>query len=242
MDPIFEKERRENIKKLSRDKKLKKTALQFIAESFPDRYSYNFDWLGMPIIQYPQDIIALQEIIWKVKPDLIIETGIARGGSLIFSASMLELIGGAGKVVGIDIDIREQNHREIEKHPLMKRIVMIEGSSIDEAVVRRVRAFATGKHRVLVYLDSNHSHAHVLQELAWYSPLVTKGSYLVVFDTIAEYLPHGLIVDRPWGKGNSPATAVREFLKTHKNFAVDADMDAKLAITVAPGGWLKRIR
>lgn len=241
-DPVFESERRENLKKLSRDRKLKKAAANFMLDSIRARYSYNFDWLGRPIIQYPQDIIALQEIIWKAKPDLIIETGIARGGSLIFSASMLELIGGKGRVLGIDIDIRPHNRIEIEKHKMFKRITMIEGSSVDPGVVARVRDLTRGKKNILVYLDSSHSHAHVLRELELYSPFVSRRSYVIVFDTIVEYLPMGTAKDRPWGKGNNPATAVREFLKKHKNFVADEDIHNKLLITAAPGGFLKRIR
>lgn len=241
-DPIFEKERRENVRKLSRDKKIKRLGMDFMARSISYRYSYNFDWLGRPIIQYPQDIVALQEVIWKVKPDLIIETGIARGGSLILSASLLELIGGKGKVVGVDIDIRKHNREAIERHPLYKRIVMIEGSSVDEEVIKKIKKLREGRKRVLVYLDSNHSHDHVLKELELYSPFVTKGSYLIVFDTISEYLPPGLIVDRPWGKGNNPKTAVEAFLRKNKNFVVDEDIENKLVITVAPGGYLKRVK
>lgn len=241
-DPIFERERKENLKKLSQDKKLKKTTGEFMVDSIRDRYSYNFDWLGRPIIQYPQDIIALQEIIWKLKPDLIIETGIARGGSLIFSASMLELIGGTGRVVGIDIDIRRHNRVEIEKHRMFKRITMIEGSSVDPKIVASIRALARGKKRVLVYLDSHHTSEHVLSELELYSPFVSRGSYLIVFDTIVESLPIGMIKDRPWGKGNNPATAVQKFLKKNKNFVVDKDIENKLLITAAPQGFLKRIR
>ena len=241
-DPIFESERRGNLKKLSRDRKLKKAAANFMVDSIRARYSYNFDWLGRPIIQYPQDIIALQEIIWKVKPDLIIETGIARGGSLIFSASMLELIGGKGRVLGVDIDIRSHNKVEIKKHRMFKRITMIEGSSVDPEVVARVRDLTRGKKKILVYLDSSHSYAHVLRELQLYSPFVSRGSYIVVFDTIVEYLPVGMVKDRPWGKGNNPAIAVQEFLKKHKNFVVDRDVDSKLLITAAPGGFLRRIR
>jgi cephalosporin hydroxylase len=238
----FEKEREENIRRLGRNKKLKKLALRFMIESLRAKYSYNFSWLGRPIIQHPQDIMAMQEIIWKAKPDLIVETGIAYGGSLIFSASMLELIGGKGRVVGIDIDIRKHNRREIEKHPMFKRITMIEGSSVDKKVIDKVKKLARGKKRVVVFLDSNHSHAHVLRELELYSPYVTKGSYIVAGDTIAEYLPRGVIVNRPWGPGNSPATAVKEFLKKHKNFVADRNVDNKLLITAAPGGFLKRIR
>ena len=244
MDPIseFKSLRKENLKEMSKDEELKKIAIEFIAKSAKYEYSYNFDWMGRPIIQHPEDMVAMQEIIWKVKPDLIIETGIAHGGSLIFSASMLELIGDDGQVLGIDIDIREHNRIEIEKHRMFKRITMIRGSSVDEAVIKQVRKFAEGKKRVLVCLDSLHTHNHVLKELELYSSLVTKGSYLVVFDTIIEDMPKGFYSDRSWDKGNNPKTAVWEFLKKNDRFEIDDAIDNKLIITVAPGGYLKCIK
>ena len=205
------------------------------------RYSYNFTWMGRPIIQFPQDIVALQEIVWAVKPDLIVETGIAHGGSLIFSASLLELIGGAGEVIGIDIDIRPHNRREIESHPLFKRITLLEGSSIDDAIAARVAERARGKKRPLVILDSNHSHEHVRRELDIYSPLVRKGSYLVVCDTVIEDMPAELCDGRPWGKGDNPKTAVHEFLGRNRRFAIDREIQDKLLLTVAPDGYLKCI-
>lgn len=211
-------------------------------ESTKVRYSYNFTWLGRPIIQYPQDIIAMQELIWQVKPDLIIETGIAHGGSIIFYASMLELIGGDGIVLGLDIDIREHNKVEIEKHSMFKRIKMIEGSSTDKQVVTQVNDIAQGKKRVLVILDSNHTHDHVLNEIELYSPLVTKNSYLVVFDTVIEDMPKDSFPDRPWGKGNNPKTAVWEFLENSDRFVIDKEFEKKLLITVAPDGYLKCIK
>jgi len=217
-------------------------AKSFVKESTLPKYSYNFTWLGHPIIQYPQDMIAVQEIIWKVKPDLIIETGIAHGGSLIFYASMLELIGNNGQVLGIDIDIREHNRVEIEKHPMYKRIDMIQGSSIDEKIAKQVYNFVKGKKRVMVFLDSMHTHDHVLKELQFYSQLVTKASYLVVFDTVIEDMPDDMFPDRPWGKGNNPKTAVWEFLKTNDRFEIDKEMENKLLITVAPDGYLKCLR
>lgn len=213
----------------------------FIASS-KFEYSYHFTWLGRPIIQFPQDIIAMQEIIWRVKPNLIIETGIAHGGSLIFYASMLELIGGNGQVLGVDVDIREHNRVEIEKHPMFKRITMVQGSSTDEDVIKQIYDFARGRNPVLVVLDSNHTHAHVLRELELYSPLVTKGSYLVVFDTIIEDMPHDFFSDRPWGKGNNPKTAVWEFLKTNDRFEIDKDIENKVLITVAPDGYLQCVK
>ncbi len=238
----FEKEKQESIKNLARSVDLKSLSNKWIADVSVYKYSYNFSWMGRPIIQFPQDIIAMQEIVWSVKPDLIIETGIAHGGSIIFYASLLELIGKDGQVLGIDIDIREHNRVEIENHPMFKRITMMEGSSIDEGIVKKVYEFAKGKKRILVVLDSNHTHEHVLKELELYSPLVTKGSYLVVFDTVVEDMPEGFFPDRPWGKGNNPKTAVWEFLKTNDRFEIDKEIEGKLLITVAPDGYLKCVK
>ena len=195
--------------------------------------------MGRPVIQYPQDMVALQELIWETKPDLIIETGIAHGGSIIFFASMLELLGGDGHVLGIDIDIRAHNRVEIEKHPMFKRISMIEGSSIDPATVSQVEQFAEGKKSVMVILDSHHTHAHVMAELEAYSPLVTKDCYLVVLDTVVEDLPADMFPDRPWKHGDNPKTAVWEFLKTNKRFVIDPVIPQKLLMTSAPDGYLK---
>lgn len=207
------------------------------------KYSYHFEWLGRPIIQYPQDIIAMQEIIWSVQPDLIIETGIAHGGSLIFSASMLELNATCGgpqeaEVLGVDIDIRSHNREAIETHPMFKRITMIEGSATDENVAAKVHKFAKDKKRVLVILDSNHTHAHVAKELQLYSSLVKAGSYLIVFDTVIEDMPEEAFPDRPWGKGDNPKTAVWEFLKSNDRFEINLEIQDKLLLTVAPDGYL----
>ncbi len=238
----FEEEKREYINLLSNDKNLQKDSLTWLSNASVHKYSYNFSWMGRPIIQFPQDIVAMQEIIWKVKPQLIIETGIAHGGSLIFYASMLELLGGDGMVVGIDIDIRARNRIEIEKHPMYKRIKMIQGSSIEKDVVSQVYEIAKGSSPILVVLDSMHTHAHVLGELRAYSPLVTNDSYLVVFDTVIEDMPEDFFQDRPWGKGNNPKTAVWEFLKSNDRFEVDKEVENKLLITVAPNGYLKCIK
>lgn len=227
--------------------KLQADAKELIDSSIRAGYSYNFSWMGRPIIQYPQDIVAMQEIIWRVQPDLIIETGIAHGGSLIFSAAMLELNAACGgpadaKVLGLDIDIRAHNRTAIEAHPMFRRISMIEGSSIAPEIVEQVRQAAAGKRSVLVCLDSNHTHAHVLAELQAYAPLVTLGSYCVVFDTIVEDLPESFFPDRPWGPGDNPKTAVHEFLKVHgANFEIDHEVDNKLLVSVAPDGYLKRV-
>ncbi len=217
-------------------------SLDWMIRSVRQRYSYGFTWLGRPIIQYPQDIMALQEIIWRVKPRLIVETGIAHGGSLLFYATMLELLGGDGLVIGIDIDIRAHNRVEIERHPMFKRTRMIEGSSIDPAIVTEVHRMAGDRQPVLVALDSNHTHDHVLQELQAYSPLVTAGSYLVVFDTVVEDMPPGSFPDRLWDKGNNPKTAVHEFLLTNHRFEIDREIEAQLQLTTAPDGYLRCIR
>ena len=237
----FEKRNEKNIKMMARDKQLSDISKKWFQDSYKYEYSYHFKWLGRPIIQYPQDMIAIQEIIWNVRPDLIIETGIAHGGSLVFSASILELIGN-GDVLGIDIDIREQNRIEIEKHKMYKRIRMIEGSSVDSKVAKKVYEFAKDKKRIMVFLDSNHTHEHVLKELKTYSPLVTKGSYLIVFDTIIEDMPTDFFGKRSWSKGNNPKSAIHEFLKTNDRFKIDKTIENKLLITAAPSGYLKCIK
>ncbi len=243
-NPILEfiEERKQRIEANSYNSTLKAAAKAFNDASNSNQYSYNFSWMGRPIIQYPQDMIAMQEIIWEVKPDLIIETGIAHGGSIIYYASLLELTG-KGEVLGIDIDIRKHNKGEIEKHPMFKRIKMIEGSSIDENIAAEIRSIAQGKQNILVVLDSNHTFEHVLRELELYSPFVSLGSYIVVFDTIVEDLPANYFKEkRPWGIGNNPKTAVSEFLKRNNNFIIDESIDNKLLISVAPNGYLKRVK
>jgi len=222
-----------------------------------NKYSYQFDWLGRPIIQYPQDIVAMQELIWSIKPDLIIETGIAHGGSLILSASMLAMIDMSEaiernqtfnprqshrKVLGIDIDIREHNRVEIENHPMSSRIQMLEGSSISKETIESVKNIALDYSKILIFLDSNHTHDHVLAELQAYAELTSVGSYCVVFDTIVQDMPAKLFLDRPWAPSNNPKTAVWEYLKTHPEFTVDTDLQHKLLITVAPDGYLKRVK
>ena len=242
----FEHERKAQLCRNSEDETLRDSAHEFMRDTIEARYSYNFDWLGRPIIQYPQDIVAMQELIFRIQPDLIIETGIAHGGSLIFSASMLELVAFCGgpadaRVIGIDIDIRAHNRQAIEAHPMMKRIEMMEGSSVDPGIVDQVRSRAAAAERVLLCLDSNHTHEHVLAELEAYAPLVTPGSYCVVFDTVIENMPADMFPDRPWGPGNNAMTAVDAYLATHPEFEIDAEMDHKLLISVAPRGYLKRI-
>lgn len=229
----------ELIARMAQDPSMREAAQRFFLKSCQYRYSYNFHWLGVSIIQYPQDILATQEIIWRTRPDVIIETGIAHGGSLVFYASMLELLGGAGRVIGVDVDIRAHNRRVIESHPMAKRITMIEGSSTDAATVARVREQIGRASRVMVALDSNHTHEHVLRELELYSPFVTRGCYLIVFDTVVDDMPKEILGDRPWGPGNNPKTAVHQFLKSNHRFRIDREIEAKLLMTVAPDGYLE---
>lgn len=246
-----------NIKQLGADANLWESSVTWIRDTAKLNYSYNFSWQGRPIIQYPQDIVAMQELIWSIKPDLIIETGIAHGGSLIFSASMLAQLDlceaietgktldpkiSHRKVLGIDIEIRAHNRAAIEAHPMASRIQMIQGSSIAPEIIEQVHAIAANYSRVLVCLDSNHTHDHVLAELEAYAPLTSKDSYCVVFDTLIEDMPVDMFPDRPWGPGNNPKTAVWEYLKTHSEFEIDKSIQHKLLITVAPDGYLKRIR
>lgn len=245
--PTFQEEIATRIDENAKNSRLLQAAHEFTEASTCPKYSYNFSWLGRPIIQYPQDIIAMQELIWMTKPDLIIETGIAHGGSLIFSASMLALNALSGgpqnaAVLGIDIDIRAHNRAAIEAHPLSKRISMIEGSSISADVINQVKEKTIGKKSILVCLDSNHTHDHVLAELEAYAPLTSVGNYCVVFDTIIEHMPENAYPDRPWSRGNNPKSAVNAYLKTHPEFEINKEIDYKLLISVAPGGYLKRIR
>ena len=253
----FEHEVSQRLLTNAQNDRLKGLAAGLLQSSLIAKYSYNYFWLGRPIIQYPQDMVAMQELIWQVRPDLIIETGIAHGGSLILSASMLALLdlceaiesgtpfdprSSRRKVLGIDIEIRPHNRAAIEAHPMFSRIQMIEGSSIDPAVIAQVKDIAKQHPRVLVCLDSNHTHDHVLAELEAYAPLVNVGSYCVVFDTVIEDMPAEMFPDRPWGPGNNPKTAVWEYLKSHPEFQIDKTIEHKLLITVAPDGYLKRVQ
>ena len=246
----------ESIARMKADDNLKNKSIEWFCETAKYKYSYNFEWQGRPIIQYPQDMMAMQELIWEIKPDLIIETGIAHGGSLIFSASMLALLDMAEaiergtiidpkvsqrKVLGIDIDIREHNRKAIEAHPMGNRIKMIQGSSIDPKIIEQVSLEARKFPKVLVCLDSNHTHEHVLAELNAYAPLTSIGSYCVVFDSIIQDMPDNMFMDREWGVNNNPKTAVWKYLETHQEFAIDKNIQNKLLITVAPDGYLRRL-
>ena len=238
----FRTEVEKNIEGLKKDRDLQSLSRIWLREVTRHKYAYNFRWMGRPVIQLPQDMIAMQEIIWNVKPDLIIETGIAHGGSLVYYASLLEMIDADGYVVGIDIDLRAHNRAAIESHPMFRRIELIEGSSVSREVAAAVQEHVEGKRAVLVVLDSNHTYAHVLEELKIYSDYVTRGSYIVVFDTLLEDMPDDLVKDRPWGSGNNPKTAVLEFLESNDAFEVDKSLESKLLISVAPDGYLKRVK
>lgn len=257
MEPIqqFNQERQARVQSYVTDAAFRSLSRDWLEASMQRQYVYNFDWLGRPIIQYPQDMVAMQELVWRVRPDLIIETGIAHGGSLVLSASLLALLDLADaieagttmdprvsqrKVLGIDIDIRDHNRAAIEAHPMASRIAMIQGSAIAPEVVQQVHAFAQGYRRVLVCLDSMHTHDHVLGELDAYAPLVAPGSYCVVFDTFVEDMPPRFFADRPWDVGNNPKTAARQWLGDHPEFEVDTDMEQRLQVTVAPHGFLRR--
>ena len=253
----FEKEIEDRLNTVELNHELHKVAHDFMKASLLPKYSYNYSWMGRPIIQYPQDMAAMQELIWEVKPDLIIETGIAHGGSLIMNASLLAMLDYCEaiesgelldpkkpkrRVLGIDIDIREHNRVAIEAHPMSNRIDMIQGSSIAPEIMAQVKDYAKNYKRILISLDSNHTHDHVLAELEAYAQLTSKGSYCVVFDTVVEDMPKELSGDRPWGPGDNPKTAVWEYLKTHPEFEIDKSIQNKLLITVAPDGYLKRVK
>lgn len=269
-DPIvqFQDERRLAIDAYKHDAPWKQTSRQWLEHAFRQKYMYNFAWLGRPIIQLPADIVAFQEIVWSVRPDLIIETGIAHGGSLMLSASMLALVDYCEaaergemldpkrpkrRVLGVDIDIRAHNRQALEAHPLIGRVDMIEGSSIAAETVEKVRRATKGFSNILVCLDSNHTHEHVLAELTAYAPMVSQGSYCIVFDTLVEDLPTDTFPDRPWAPGNNPKTALHAY-RAHLakspgtgldgkplHFEVDTAIEDKLLLSVAPGGFLKRL-
>ena len=246
----FKREVDNNIASLASDPSLWDKSLSWMLDVGRHRYTYNFQWLGRPIIQYPQDIIQIQELIFQVKPDLVIETGIAHGGSIIMSASSLSILdvmegldprASKRKVIGIDIDIREHNRDALAKHPLNFKYELIEGSSTDNSIFSKVRDQAVHFNTVMVFLDSNHTHEHVLAELNSYASLVSIGSYVVVFDTAIEDLPPGSFDNRPWDVGNNPKTAVYEWLRSHPEFEIDKAINNKLLVSVAPDGYLKRL-
>lgn len=244
----FEEEKRKRIAGYNESSKGMQIGKMFNIESCYNGYTYNFSWMGLPIIQYPQDIVMMQEIIFQLKPDLIIETGIARGGSLVFYASMLELLG-KGEVIGIDIEIREHNLIALKNHPLFKRIKLVEGSSADASVIQKVEELSKDAKTIMVCLDSKHTHDHVLDELNAYHSFVTKNSYMVVFDTTVETFDKETIDKlapdyrfKPWGKGSNPHSATMEFLKNHPEFEIDEQWHKKTMITNCWDGVLKKVK
>jgi cephalosporin hydroxylase len=240
---LFLAESKKNIESMGNDHDLQALSRIWVREVSPHKWAYNFSWLGRPAIQFPNDAWSIQELIWQIKPDLIIETGIAHGGSIIFTASMMEMMGIDGEVVGVDIDIREHNRNAIENHPMMKRITMIQGSSTNPTIFEQVKAKAAGKRCVMVILDSLHSHQHVYDELQLYPQLVTIGSYLMLPDTFIEHFPKGYYSDtRPWDVGDNPMTAMRKFLSETDDFEIDREIDNKLMITEGIDGYLRRVK
>lgn len=248
----FEQDSINSIQLMSKDEELKQISRDWIQKSGPYKYAYNWKWLGLPIIQLPPDILLTQEIIWDVAPTVIIETGIARGGSTVFNASQLALLDicEAGKCVpaqskrrfiGIDIDIRSHNRRAIEAHPLSALITLYEGSSVDPGTIHYLRSVIREDDKVLVILDSNHTHDHVAEELRLYSELVSIDSFLIVHDTGIEFAEENFFSDRDWGKGNNPLTALREFLSGNKNFEIAQSEGDKLLITSSPQGYIRRV-
>ena len=249
----FARTREAQIRGIAADTQLASATVSWIQDSWKHQYFYHFDWLGLPVIQFPADIVALQEVVWRTKPDLIVETGVARGGSLALSASLLALLDIAAqgadaslvapnrRVVGVDIDIRQHNREAIEAHPFANRIHLVSGSSVDPLVLQQVSEFVAESSRVMVLLDSLHTHDHVLAELNAYSPFVSEGCYLIVYDTLIEELPPHLFADRPWDPGNSPGSALQQWLPRQSDFVVDTDLSSKLLMSTAPGGYLLRV-
>jgi cephalosporin hydroxylase len=245
VDPVAEflAERAADIEAMGKDEELRRKSIDWMLQADRYKYTYNFTWMGRPIIKFPADMVIQQELMWRLKPDLIIETGIAHGGSIIFSASMMEMMGIDGEVVGIDIDIRAHNRALIESHPMMKRITMYEGSSTSPGIVEKVKKHAAGKKCVMVVLDSLHSHAHVYDELKLYAPMVTLGSYCVLPDTFIEFFPKGYYSGtRPWDVGDNPYTAMKQYLSETDLFEIDKSLTAKAMITETIDGYLKRVK
>ena len=258
LEPIslFEQECFEETQKQAKDRSFVKLSDNWLNQSWKHKYTYHFQWLGRPIIQMPQDIVAIQEIIWDIKPDLIIETGIAHGGSICLSASLLALLElediknnpssclkkNKRKVIGIDIDIRKHNKEKINNHFLSDRIEMIEASSIEPNAFEKIKMISQNYSNIMVMLDSNHTEDHVLKELELYGSLVSKNSYCIVFDTVVAKMDSGFSKDRPWNKKNSPQSAKEKFLQKNKNFIIDYSIDKKLLLSMAPGGFLKKIK
>lgn len=237
----FENDKRINANQQSSDEDLQKLALNFLIASDKYAYGYQWSWLGLPMIQLPPDILVVQELIWETKPDLIIETGIAWGGSLVYYASILQLLE-HGAVIGIDVTIPQHNIDAIMNYPFSNRITLYQGSSTDPDIQNKVEQHIDKDTKVMVLLDSNHTHQHVLDELNYYANFVTQGQYLIVSDTIVEEIPKQDHRPRPWAPGNNPKTALSEYLKTNDRFEIDEYINNKLLTTFTPNGYLKCIK
>ncbi len=237
----LEKSKRETAVAASNDESLRKQSLDFIVDSDKYGYGYQWTWLGLPFIQMPQDMIVTQEIIWATKPDVIIETGIAWGGSVVFYASLLQLLG-KGEVVAVDLNLYDHVRDQIMSYPFSNRIHVYKGSSTDASIAAKMKAHVKPGQKVMVLLDSNHSHQHVLDELRIYAPLVTKGQYLVVSDTICEDIPKQEHRPRPWGPGDNPKTALRAYMKETDRFEIDRYTNDKLLLTYSPDGYCRCIK
>lgn len=237
----FEDSKRRQSLALGQDSAAFRQSLDLVTALDAFDYSYLWSWMGVPIIQMPADVMATQEVIWATKPDVIIETGVARGGSVLFMASLLEMIG-KGKVVGVDIDIRAHNRSAIESHPMAKRVVLIEGGSVDADTLDRVRAEIPRGARVMVVLDSDHSRAHVLAECRAYGPIVTPSCYMVVADTLAGHVTEANAPkkrSKVWFKGDEPLSALQDYMAETDRFEVDEVLNGKLVLSSSPGGYVR---
>jgi cephalosporin hydroxylase len=238
----FEARKLRDIAAMAADSAFRAAGRDWLVRSIQHRYTYNFRWLGIPIIQYPEDIIAMQELIWHVRPRVIVETGVARGGSLVFYASMLRLLDNDGLVIGVEVALMPENRAAIESHPFASQIRIVDGSSVASGTIAEVQQITGERAPILVILDSHHTHDHVLQELRAYAPLVKRGSYLVVFDTVVDDLPSDVLGERPWGPGNNPKTAVHAFLNETDRFEIDRSFDRRLQLSCCPEGFLRCVR
>lgn len=229
---------KESANKMYSNTKLQNKAIDVLISADKYRWIHQSKWFGEPLLNLPQDMFAIQDIIWRTRPKYIIEVGVAWGGSLLFESCLLEILGG-GKVIGIDIFIPEDLRQRLKSHNrISERIELIEGASTDSITLSKVKKILEDSKEVLVILDSYHTHDHVLKELQEYSKFVGKGNYLVCGDTIVEKIPEQEHRPRPWGPGNNPATAVSEFLSQNDRFSVDWEIDKRLLFSCHPGGYL----
>ncbi len=242
-DPVTEflAERKADIERMRTDEELRELSLKWMLHADKYKYTYNFSWMGRPIIKFPSDMVAQQEVMWRTRPDLVIETGIAHGGSVVFSASMQQMMQiPNAEVVAVDIDIRKHNRELIEAHPMARHITMYEGDSTSDEMIAKVKRHLEGKKSVMVILDSSHTEEHVFRELERYGDFVTPGNYLILPDTFIEFFPKGYYANRPWDVGNNPYTAMRRFLEMQNDFTIDREVGGKLMICEGIDGYLRK--